>query len=256
MTLDSTLAQRYPLRILIAEDNSVNQKLALSLLLQLGYRAEAVGNGLEVLKALEHRPYDLVLMDVQMPIMDGLTATREICRRWPQRRPWIVAVTANAMAGDRAACLAAGMDTCITKPLRGEELLQVLVTCPQRNRPSLGASDPRTAVLDSAQLRDYGVGADTQAMLIDLFLGDTPELLARIEAAVAANDSQELAAAAHALKSSSATLGAIQMRDLCLQLEQMGHAGEATQAVPQLQLLHAAYGRTIQAMAALKANPD
>jgi len=125
--IDSTLGQRHPLRILLAEDNVVNQKLALRLLQRMGYRADVAGNGIEVIESIERQPYDLVLMDVQMPEMDGLEATRRITSRWPARdRPRIVAMTANAMAGDREQCLAAGMDDYVTKPIRVDELVAAL----------------------------------------------------------------------------------------------------------------------------------
>jgi signal transduction histidine kinase/ActR/RegA family two-component response regulator len=126
---DPTLAERHPLRILLAEDNLVNQKLALRLLSQMGYRADVAANGIEVIESLERQPYDLVLMDVQMPEMDGLEATRRIVQRWPEAtRPRIVAMTANAMQGDREECLAAGMDDYLTKPIRVESLVQALVS--------------------------------------------------------------------------------------------------------------------------------
>ncbi len=116
-----------PLRILLAEDNVVNQKLAVHLLGQMGYRPDVVANGLEVLRSLERQPYDVILMDVQMPEMDGLAATREICARWPRGlRPRIIAMTANAMQGDREACLEAGMDDYVSKPIRVPELRQAL----------------------------------------------------------------------------------------------------------------------------------
>jgi CheY-like chemotaxis protein len=116
-----------PLRILLAEDNTVNQKLALRLLGQLGYQADVAGNGLEAIAALERQRYDVVLMDVQMPELDGLDATRQICSRWPRAdRPRIIAMTANAMQGDRDLCLAAGMDDYISKPIRTEELVAAL----------------------------------------------------------------------------------------------------------------------------------
>jgi signal transduction histidine kinase/DNA-binding response OmpR family regulator len=125
--LDADIAKRLPLRILLAEDYVVNQKVALRLLAQVGYRADVAANGFEVIQALERQPYDVVLMDVQMPEMDGLEATRQICARWQKgERPRIIAMTANAMQGDREMCLAAGMDDYVSKPIRVEELVQAL----------------------------------------------------------------------------------------------------------------------------------
>jgi CheY-like chemotaxis protein len=125
--LDPEMAQRHPLRILLAEDNVVNQKLALRLLDRMGYRADLAANGLEVIDALERQVYDVVLMDIQMPEMDGLEATRQIITRWAGiSRPAIIAMTAGAMEGDREAALAAGMDHYITKPIRVEELISAL----------------------------------------------------------------------------------------------------------------------------------
>jgi CheY-like chemotaxis protein len=126
-TLDGNMVERVPLRILVAEDNAVNQKLALRLLGQLGYQADVAGNGLEVIAALERQSYDVVLMDVQMSELDALAATRQICARWPRAaRPRIVAMTANATQGDRELCLSAGMDDYISKPIHTEELVRAL----------------------------------------------------------------------------------------------------------------------------------
>ncbi len=123
--LDPDMATRYPLRILLAEDNVVNQKLALHLFQQMGYRADIASNGMEAIEALERQPYDAVFMDVQMPDMDGMEATREIRKRdLPQ--PFIVGLTANAMEGDREMCMKAGMDDYIAKPIRVAELVTVL----------------------------------------------------------------------------------------------------------------------------------
>jgi CheY-like chemotaxis protein len=125
--LDGAMAARHPLRILLAEDNVVNQKLALRLLQQMGYRADLASNGVEAVESVGRQAYDVVLMDVQMPEMDGLEATRRITATWPTgERPRIVAMTANAMQGDREACLAAGMDDYLNKPIRVERLVEAL----------------------------------------------------------------------------------------------------------------------------------
>ena len=111
----------------MADDNRVNQKVGTSFLEKLGYRAEVVGNGLEVLQALERQPYDIVFLDVQMPEMDGYEAARQLRRRWTDaERPRIVAMTGNAMQGDKERCLAAGMDDYIAKPVRVEDLRMAL----------------------------------------------------------------------------------------------------------------------------------
>ena len=126
--LDASMAQRHPLRILLAEDNVVNQKLALRLLQRMGYRADVAGNGIEAIESVERQTYDVVLMDVQMPEMDGLEASRRITAKFSATgRPRIVAMTANAMHGDREACLAAGMDDYVTKPIRVDALVAALL---------------------------------------------------------------------------------------------------------------------------------
>jgi CheY-like chemotaxis protein len=121
------------LRVLLAEDNAVNQKLALRLLERMGLRADVVGDGAAAIAAVEGGAYDVVLMDVQMPEVDGLEATRQIRARFPDRPIRIVGLTANAMAGDREACLAAGMDDYVSKPIRPDELETAIA----RARPAL-----------------------------------------------------------------------------------------------------------------------
>ena len=131
--LDPEMATRHPLRILLAEDNVVNQKLALRILQQMGYRADLAANGIEAFESVGRQAYDVVLMDVQMPEMDGLEATRQITAKWaPDARPRIVAMTANAMQGDREMCIAAGMDDYITKPIRVDQLVEALMRVPAR----------------------------------------------------------------------------------------------------------------------------
>jgi GAF domain-containing protein/CheY-like chemotaxis protein/HAMP domain-containing protein len=131
--LDPGMAARHPLRILLAEDNVVNQKLALRMLQKMGYRADLASNGIEAIESVERQTYDVVLMDVQMPEMDGLEASRRITGKLePGRRPRIVAMTANAMQGDREMCLAAGMDDYIAKPIRVDHLIEALMHVPPR----------------------------------------------------------------------------------------------------------------------------
>src|SRR5581483_4225685 len=133
---DATLAQRYPLRLLIAEDNRVNQRVANLLLQRLGYQANTVANGLEALAALELSDYDAILMDVEMPELDGCEATRRIrAKRRSPTRPWIIALTAGAMADDRERAFAAGMNDFLTKPVRTEALSVALA------RAHAGVSD-------------------------------------------------------------------------------------------------------------------
>src|SRR5262249_27589009 len=144
--LDPDMARRHPLRILLAEDNVVNQKVALRLLGQLGYRADVAANGREAIDAIERQTYDVGLMDVQMPELDGLEASRETTRRGRGAGgPRLVAMTANAMQGDRERCEAAGMDDYVAKPIRVEELIAALECCGSRPAagpaPASGAAD-------------------------------------------------------------------------------------------------------------------
>lgn len=122
----------FNLRILLAEDNAINQKVALRILERMGYRADVAANGLEVIGALHRQPYDVILMDVQMPELDGLETTRRIVKdsaTFPFPKPRIIAMTANAMQGDRETCLAAGMDDYVSKPIRVEQLAKALAQC-------------------------------------------------------------------------------------------------------------------------------
>jgi signal transduction histidine kinase/CheY-like chemotaxis protein len=125
--IDADFGKRHPLRILLAEDNQVNQKLALRILEQMGYRADVASNGLEAVESVERQTYDVILMDVQMPEMDGLDATRDIRTLTDVTQPHIIAMTANALEGDREMCIAAGMDDYVSKPIRVHELVDALM---------------------------------------------------------------------------------------------------------------------------------
>jgi CheY-like chemotaxis protein len=138
LQFDPEMGKRHPLRILLAEDNRVNQKVALRILEQSGYRADIASNGKEALECVTRQAYDVILMDVQMPEMDGLEAAGQILARWPnsQDRPYIIAMTADAMQGDRERCLLAGMDDYVAKPIRVAELMDALQKVKARRAPA------------------------------------------------------------------------------------------------------------------------
>jgi len=286
---DGEMGKRHPLAILLAEDNANNQKLALLVLERLGYRADVAANGLEVLESLRRQPYDLVLMDVQMPEMDGLEATRAIVRESPEtRRPRVVAMTANAMKEDRDECFAAGMDDFLTKPIRLEELVAALNRCQVRGavegseRPVHGAQVPAPAprttagpetappatmeaasqeaeplVFDPAALQRLRgtLGKQAAAMLpslIDDFIQEAPSLIADAWRSWEQGQTADLRRAAHTLKSSSATFGAMALSALARELEYKARDGALEQVEEFLARIDSAY---LQARAALEALP-
>ncbi|HUR44251.1 MAG TPA: response regulator, partial [Candidatus Saccharimonadales bacterium] len=226
-------------RILIAEDNMVNQRLALRQLKKLGYNAEAVGNGKEVLEALQRIPYDIILMDCQMPEMDGYEVTRRIrssdASGTRKAVPYVIALTANALQGDREKCFAAGMNDYLTKPLHLNELEGVLekamLMVPAGSRQEV----PERAVLDMAiiaglrDLREPGQ-PDPLKELIELFLKDAKPRIEKMRQAKEQKDAATLASAAHTLKGSASNLGAKGLAALCSNLEKAGKANELTEA--------------------------
>jgi len=210
-------------RILLVEDNPVNQKVALGQLRKLGYPADAVGNGFEALEALDRVPYDIVLMDCQMPEMDGYEAAAAIRQRESAgRHTWIVAMTANAMSEDRELCLAAGMDDYVSKPVRTADLAEVLERAPF-SAPEPLAVDPGNI----AQLRGL-FGEDDQdhfRRLVALFREDAPQSLAEMDAAAARGDGRSIMRLAHSVKGSAAYFGARPFQELCGKMELAGGAG-------------------------------
>ncbi len=227
------LGERHPLRILLAEDNAVNQKLALRLLSQMSYDAEVAGDGQQAIDALERDEFDVVLMDVQMPELDGLEATRRIRAQWPDRPLKIVAMTANAMAGDREACLAAGMDDYLSKPIRASRADGGARAGATARRPEAQGrgrmSEPDVPTLDEGVLTELmeSTGGDIGFVreLVETYLADTPAQLEAMTTAVEADDADALVRPAHTLKSSSATVGAMRLSSVARELEMAGRTG-------------------------------
>ncbi len=250
-TMDAGMAQRIPLRILLAEDNAVNQKLALRLLAQMGYRADVAGNGLEAIQAVERQTYDVILMDVQMPEMDGLEASRQICHRWPAgKRPRIIAMTANAMQGDREMCLAAGMDDYLSKPIRVNELVTALAQ--SALKPAGGETVTENTAIDQATFDELvaSTGGDPAFIkeLVDTYLTDAPELFAQMRGALAARNAEDFRRAAHSLKSNSASLGAMTLSAQAKELEMMGKAGTLEGAAARIAAADVEYTRVKAAL--------
>jgi CheY-like chemotaxis protein len=226
------LAERLPLRILLAEDNSINQRVGLLLLERMGYQADVAGNGVEVLEALRRQPYDLVLMDLQMPGMDGLEATRRIRAEIPvERQPRIVALTANVLREQREACLTAGMDDFVQKPIVFADLRAALSRCgglePAGPEPATAPPpDAGSSPLDSARLADLRrlgevSGKPLVQALVDTYLAETPRRLERMREAVARADAADLTFAAHSLKGISAQIGVVRVAALSAEVERM-----------------------------------
>jgi len=256
-SLDEELASRHPLRILLAEDNVVNQKLAIRLLEKLGYRADIAGNGLEALEALERQTYDLLLSDVQMPEMDGLEATRQILQRWPAgERPWIIAMTAEAMSGDRERCLAAGMNDYVAKPIRVDELVAAIKRTPRRaSGSSTRVADPSPdGLIDEAVLARLadGTGGDEGFVseLIEQFVADAPRLVAAARAGLDAGDAGVVRRAAHTLKSNAATFGAHALAGRSRELEDAAKRGALEGASEQVDAMGSELDLVLEALPA------
>jgi CheY-like chemotaxis protein/HPt (histidine-containing phosphotransfer) domain-containing protein len=263
--LDPSLAGRFPLRVLLCDDNAINQKVALRLLQQMGYKGDVAGNGLECLAALERQPYDLIFMDVQMPEMDGLEATHQI--RLRQKNPsatghfkriiTIVAMTANAMQGDREKCLAAGMDDYLAKPVRPDDIRKILERWGSRVANDGAAEDtakkteaaasrlpvapaaetpraPEPPPVDMERLLDFANGdSNNLRELVDLYLLQTSKQITQLTSAVEARSADEIKRVAHSCAGASSTCGMAGITLVLRELERQGHEGLQPNA-PQL----------------------
>jgi CheY-like chemotaxis protein/HPt (histidine-containing phosphotransfer) domain-containing protein len=268
-SIDRELGKHYPLRILLAEDNIINQKVALRILERMGYRADVAANGLEVMDALQRVDYEVILMDVQMPEMDGYAATRSIRRlHSPAKQPYIIAMTAHASEQDRQQCLRAGMDDYVGKPVKIDELVERLKQAyhflqhreerageaQQQQSPAheQDIAAPETAPpppIDETTIKGFlALFDEPAAEIVDLFLADVRAKLETLRQQMETIDTQKLASLAHDLKSSSAQIGALHMSDMLQELENLAKTEEPHLALKQFVHIEDEYNRVCQAL--------
>jgi PAS domain S-box-containing protein len=239
------IGSQHPLRLLVAEDNEINQKLVISILSRLGYRAEMANNGLEALSILHEKPIDVVLMDIQMPEMDGETATIRIHQDFPPaQQPRVIAMTANALPGDRERYLALGMDDYLSKPIKINELVRILQESqPSGTPPSAflretndlekgfpAPAQPAACTFDISLLREFSEmmgegGIDMAKELVRMYQKNSLDLINSLHQTLDSQNFVELHRAAHTLKGNSSQVGAARLSDMCLSLEQIAQNG-------------------------------
>jgi two-component system, sensor histidine kinase len=252
--------------VLLVEDNAVNREVAVGMLENLGYRTETAANGMLAMEAVAEGSYAAVLMDCQMPVMDGLSATTEIRRREAKSgapRVPIIALTANALEGNRERCIGAGMDDFLTKPFTQQQLAQLLARWLPAARERAQAEPARVSPDDppSPSLIDVGVLRDITALgrptllgsLIELYLQHSPGLIVAIESAMRAGQSAALAEAIHTLKSSTANLGGARLARLLKECELLLNGGNAQDAAPLVQRIPVEYRQFCDALMREKA---
>ncbi len=294
MKTNTNFAQQYPFRILITEDNVTNQKVALNLLKRLGYSADVAENGAQAIEAFARQSYDVILMDIQMPEMDGMEATKYIREHWytSEDYPYIIAVTAHAIPGYREMCLESGMNDYITKPVLFDDLKSALWRCyisiagsqPSVNQhvtikdattsrqaeesfsgeKSIGKAELISA--DNSSLRREIINALHELVggyedpiindLIKTYMNSSTALISDLQTAVVNQNPTQLEHSAHSLKSSSASLGATVISDLCRELEQQGYAGDMTDAETKVQRVISESALVNQALNSILNNQD
>jgi len=228
-------AEKHKVRILLAEDNATNRKVALAILAKRGYHADAVSNGLEAVKALETTPYDVVLMDVQMPEMDGFEATGVIRDRASGVKNHdipVIAMTAHAMKGDREKCIEAGMDDYVSKPIKPAELVEAISRCltqpvaDETKREGAPAASADETFDRSALLDRLGDDEELLGEVVGVFLDDTPVQIEKLSKALDEKDAEVVERGAHSIKGAAANLSAEELRDVAARMEKAAHAGD------------------------------
>ncbi|CAN2046884.1 two-component system, sensor histidine kinase and response regulator [Candidatus Magnetomoraceae bacterium gMMP-13] len=226
--IDYQISKQHPMRILVAEDNLVNQKVTLRMLKEIGYKGDIVDNGLQAVEAVKQQIYDVVLMDIMMPKMNGLEAAHHIREELPKdRQPRIIAMTADAMEGRRKKYIDEGMDDYISKPVRIKDLIKVLNISTQIDKTIKAPvkkieTDPESCINLN---RIYSLASGIESVVIDLintFLDEAPQEIAKIKEAKTSNDAKKFQIEAHALKSSSALFGANSISKRCKIMEDAG----------------------------------
>ena len=253
--LDPKLSERLPMRVLLCDDNAINQKVAVRLMQQMGYQPDLAGNGLEGLAALEQKPYDMIFMDVQMPEMDGLEATRIIRDRQRDKARFptyqgsiiIIAMTASAMPGDRDKCIASGMDDYLAKPVRPEDMRSIIerwasaVAKPaaptlSQTETATGAHDlgidPHLPPVEMERLLDFSDGSvENLRELVTLYVKQTTEQLEQLTAAAQAGAAAEVRRLAHSCAGASATCGMVRIAPLLRELERQAEEKKLVNAL-------------------------
>lgn len=250
-------------KVLIAEDNAINQKLALAMLEKLGYLADVVGSGTEAVRALSNTRYGAVLMDCHMPEMNGYEATAEIRRQeGASGRTPIIAMTASVMRNDREKCLTAGMDDYVAKPVQLEELRLALKRWVGNESRSLGAAassggrgSATGAAIDAGRLAELRTldppdGPTTLSVLASIFLGDMPPRLTLLRLAVLESNADTVENVAHYLKGAAANIGATRMVAFLAELENLAHSGALTPAPHLLTRLDVEFAHAREALEA------
>jgi len=214
---DENFANSYPFKILVVEDNPVNHKILLLMLENLGYRADSVDNGQKAINAVSSQAYDLIFMDIQMPIMDGLTASKNI-RQLTTQQPWIIGLSANAFSESRESALGAGMNDYLTKPLKTTSLIAALQKIPQHQHLVIEHSQPPIDLSILSNLED-SVGTQNLDELITVYLEHSAKAIATMKTAFQTQDFVKMEAHNHSLKGGSATFGATQLLSSCQALQ-------------------------------------